>query len=315
MTDVVAPAVDPTVGRACLRRHGRSFHWAARLLPADQADALAALYGVCRVIDDVADETPDPHHARARLDRIAAELGRSQAIDPVARQAHALIATHGLDPTLLQHLIAGVRGDLGPVALADEAALLRYAYHVAGTVGLMICDVLQVRAAAARPFAIDLGLAMQMTNIARDVATDATMGRVYLPGDWIDGAGAAEVRAAATDPAHPLRPRLCAAVLRLLDLADRHYASAARGMGYLPPSARLGLQTAARVYRAIGTRLRWRGGDALKGRARVSQRAKVGLTVATLVHASVSPSLHRLPRQPHDPLLHRALAGLPGANA
>lgn len=297
-----------------LRRHGRSFHWASRLLPGDQAAALADLYAVCRAIDDLADESPDRVAAACALDRLADALQRGAPDDPLSAQALALQATHDMDPSALLALIAGVRQDLVPVAIPSEAALRRYAYAVAGTVGLMVCAVLNVRTPGVQPHAVDLGLAMQMTNIARDIAADAAMDRVYLPAPWIEGATAADIRACQTDPAHPLRPVLSRAVLRLLSLADAHYASARRGLAGLPWQARLGIRTAALVYRGIGTRLRWRGGDALGGRVHTSSAAKVGLTARALgLHLADGLTMPRTPKH-HDPALHGGLAGLPGAN-
>ncbi len=303
-----------TSGQAILRRHGRSFHWASRLLRPDQAQALADLYGICRQVDDLADEATDPQEAAQILEDLAWAT-RHSAVSP-----HPLVAnitrlhdSHGVSRAAMAHLIEGVRQDLEPVAIADLVALRRYAYAVAGTVGLMVCDVLGVDDAAARPHAIDLGLAMQMTNIARDVAADAAMGRVYLPAEWIEGASAADIRAAAADRHHPLRPTLAAAVLRLLELADVHYTSGRQGLGALPANARLGIRTAALVYRAIGTRLRWVKGDALCGRATTSGIAKIGLTLRAVVQHGWGTMADRSAN--HDPALHQGLAGLPGANA
>jgi phytoene synthase len=284
--------------RAILARHGRSFAFAARLLPAVSADCAPRLYAVCRSVDDLADRVGGERAAR-RLAALRRALLRGDAGDPLAAEILALEAERGLDRGAAVALVDGVAGDLGPVRLPDERAMLAYAYRVAGTVGLMMCPVLGVRDGRARRHAVDLGIAMQLTNIARDVAEDAAAGRRYLPGTWID---AAPVRIA--EPDHALAREIRGAVLRLLDLAERYYASGAAGYGHLPVRARPGIAAAASIYRAIGTELRRRGGDAHAGRARVSAPRK------TLLAAGALRALAARPAPVHDPELHRPLAGL-----
>ena len=281
-----------------LAHHGRSFAVAARLLPRDMADRAARLYAVCRMVDDIADRVGGAP-AADRLDALRAALVRGDTGDPLAREVLRLEAECGLDRGAAIELVEGVRGDLGAVAVSDEAALLRYGYRVGGTVGLMMCPILGVAGPAARRHAIDLGIAMQLTNIARDVGEDARAGRRYLPGTWIE---AAPARIA--DPDSVLAADLRRAVLRLLDLAERYYASGAAGYGYLPLGARVGIAAAAAIYRAIGTELRRRGGDALASRAKVSRGRKI-----LLAGASVR-ALAARPARGHDPELHRALTGL-----
>jgi len=148
---------------------------------------------------------------------------------------------------------------------------------VAGTVGLMVCDVLDVGAPIARTAAINLGVAMQLTNIARDVHEDASAGRRYLPTTWCD--------AAPEDIANPspdMQRDGAIAVLRLLDIADGYYARAQYGFAFLPLSSRIGLAVAARVYRGIGAELRRRGGAFHQGRVYVPRWRKAVLTVAAI---------------------------------
>lgn len=195
----------------------------------------------------------------------------------MARELATMVADMGLKQVPMQQLLGGLISDLGHQIIADEADLIGYAYFVAGTVGLMVCDVLDVEAPTARKAAVNLGIAMQLTNIARDVHEDAVAGRRYVPATWWD--------AAPEDIAHPspdMQRKGAQAVLRLLDLADGHYASAQCGFAFLPLSSRIGLAVAARVYRGIGAELRRRGGAFHQGRVYVSRWRKAILTVAAI---------------------------------
>ncbi|MGB1418191.1 MAG: phytoene/squalene synthase family protein, partial [Candidatus Puniceispirillaceae bacterium] len=239
-----------------LAANGKSFHWARRFLGQRMGNDAASLYAFCRLLDDMADG--DIENGPVRLAAIRADLiaGREGA-DPAFLAFLPLMREKRFPPDVLVALIDGLLEDQAEeVALADEAALLRYAYRVAGTVGLLMCHVLDCHAPAARAHAIDLGIAMQLTNIARDILEDAGMNRRYVPGDWVGHASPAEIRAAARAPDSMLARDVTAAAGRLLDLAETFYASGARGYRYLPWRAHLAIGVAARVYRQIGIQLR-----------------------------------------------------------
>jgi phytoene synthase len=297
-----APAF--AVADQMLAAKGRSFHWARHLLDSNHTDRVTRLYGFCRRVDDLADETNAPsaaHEALVALDR-AFEAGASS--DPLTVDALRLMEECRIDTAIPRLLIDGVSGDLQAVAIADVPELLRYCYRVAGTVGLMMSAALDASdTAAAAPHAIDLGIAMQLTNLCRDVADDAQAGRRYVPASLISSIGPARL----VDPLRADRALAQHAVLRLLDLADVYYASGEDGLRYLPPRAGRAILVAARIYRAIGTRLRQRHGDAWSGRVSVGVPAKAAITARTLLS-------RRRPYRPHDPSLHAALAGLPGVH-
>ncbi len=295
-------AYDPA---AILAAHGRSFHWASRLLGPVHAARATRLYAFCRGVDDLVDDAHCPDMARAALQALTHDIATGASEHPAAVDMIALMAECGIEPASVADLICGVASDLDPVRIADDAALLRYCYHVAGTVGLMMCRVLDVGDPAAFPHAVDLGIAMQLSNICRDVSDDARAGRRYLPMSRVGNLSPA----ALVDPHSSLKPILRECVEELLDMADEYYASGERGLAYLPLGARTGILVAARVYRAIGTRLRRRGLAYWDGRVVVRKRAKVGLTARALLTAPAGPSFWR-PARHHDPALHAALAGL-----
>jgi len=291
-----------------LAANGKSFHWARRFLGERMGADAAQLYAFCRLLDDMADG--DIENGPARLAAIRGDLlaGRD-GDDPALAAFLPLMREKRFPPDVLVALIDGLLEDQADVvALADEAALLRYAYRVAGTVGLLMCRVLECHSPAARAHAIDLGIAMQLTNIARDVLEDAEMGRRYIPGSWIDDATPAEIRAAATDPARRTGAAVTVAVGRLLDLAEDFYVSGACGYPYLPWRAHLSIAVAARVYRQIGVQLRAAGLPWHQGRQVTSTSTKLRCSLLAL--ASLWRRLG-IGGAPHDPRLHTALRGLP----
>jgi phytoene synthase len=180
------PAALVAQSRATLATHARSFRWGAFFLPPDRRGAAAIVYAFCRMVDDLVDEAGDVDE----LLRVRDELTGARPARPLVEVfADVVSGSREAVPAALE-LIGGVRGDAGRVRIDDDAGLLRYCYRVAGTVGLLMCPVLGVTDRAALPHAIDLGIAMQITNICRDVAEDLTMDRVYLPASRLEAAGA-----------------------------------------------------------------------------------------------------------------------------
>ena len=288
-----------------LARHGSSFQFASHLLGACHGQRATRLYAFCRRVDDLVDEASDLQAAARALDALEVALRTGVGGPAWLTDLRQLQVETGLSHRPLLDLIEGVRRDLGEVAFQSEEDLIAYAFQVAGSVGLMMCAVLDVRDPRAYPFAIDLGIAMQLTNIARDVGADARLGRRYLPATWVDGASAADIRA----PNETLQTQLCAATRRLLELAERYYRSGEAGLGFLPPRARFAILTAARVYRGIGARIAQCGFRSWDQRAVVSKSNKMFLAAGALMTFIAQPALHSR-RAIHNGELHRALHAL-----
>ncbi len=289
----------PTTALATLSRHGRSFRLAGNLLPRDLLDDAAELYSFCRHVDDLADEADDRDSARIALLSLRRSMLEGEATHPAVDGFLRLATRHGLDPMVAARLIDTMIGDLGPVRIADVAALLRYAYGAAGTVGLLMCRLLGVRDPLAAPHALDLGVAMQLTNIARDVVEDAQRDRVYLPASWLA-------------PSELRRPGpVFEAVTRVLDLAEIYYASGHQGLAYLPWRSRLAVGSAASIYREIGQRIRALGPAYLSLPRQVVPQGRRLLVLGR----SLPTSLGNRRPQPHDPGLHGALRGEYGVDA
>jgi phytoene/squalene synthetase len=183
---------DLAVCAATLRQGSRSFAAASLLLPESCRGHAVALYGFCRLADDAIDHAA-PQNRAAVIANLHAQLDRAIAGHPdnapIARSfAHAL-AECAIPPELPRALLEGFAWDAEARRYATLSDLRAYAARVAGTVGVMMALVMNVRDPAALARACDLGVAMQLTNIARDVGEDARAGRLYLPLDWLHAAG------------------------------------------------------------------------------------------------------------------------------
>ncbi|WP_048857831.1 phytoene/squalene synthase family protein [Acidiphilium multivorum] len=279
---------DPDIA-ACaarLRRGSVSFHAASRLLPAEVRAAATALYAFCREADDAVDLAADKQAGVAAISaRLEAICRGVRLDDPVDRAFAATIARHGIPHALPEALIEGLAWDAAGRRYATLAELRAYAARVAGSVGVMMAMLMGARDEASLAAACDLGLAMQLTNIARDVGEDAAERRLYLPLDWLDEAGLEPERFLAR-PA--FTPALAQVIGRLLEEAERRYAAAGRGIAALPLACRPGIAAARRIYREIGRLLAANGLDSVSTRTRVSSRRKLGLAALSLADAATA---------------------------
>lgn len=292
--------------RQVLARHGKSFYWASFFLGPKLATRAARLYEFCRFVDDLADG--DLPHRQLSLEEIFARLKsdkQSKGSQSLAELDDFLqLAEESQIPLVAaQELLHGMLQDQTPAAFTSERELLRYCHAVAGTVGLMMCRVLDCKNHRADSFAIDLGIAMQLTNISRDVLEDAQMGRRYLPSDWLPDNLSVDDIATAKASAH--KP-VAIAIERLLALSENYYQSALLGIRLLPFRSRLAIAIALRVYRQIGWVLQRHQLVWWRGRVMVSKPEKVLLSIRSL--SELVPI--RVPSHQGD--LHKNLEGLAG---
>lgn len=263
---------------AVLRRHSRSFTLASRLLPQGKRDEAAIVYAWCRRADDAIDQARDevPAVALRRLRRELDALHSGEASgDPVLAAFAQVVQARRIPLRYPQELLSGMQMDVEGVEYQSLEQLLGYCYRVASTVGLMMCHVMGVSQPAALRPAAHLGLAMQLTNICRDVAEDWQLGRLYLPADLLQRHGVAPLRAG-EGPFPPAAVEGCRGVLReLLGLADRYYASSDAGLVYLSPRCALAVDVARRVYSAIGRRIALQQHDVRAARAVVSAQERL----------------------------------------
>ncbi len=234
----------------------KTFSFAAKLLNQQRAEKIFTLYAFCRQVDDLADEAPDKAVARQILLNYQNAIHNGQTDDPTLRSFLTFVEENQLDKKYLIDLLAGVLSDCHPDAVRMDTLddLLTYCYRVAGTVGGLLCPLLGVAASdlpQASMAAIHLGMAMQLTNIARDIQEDAENNRIYLPSAWLNMQEAQKLTTAPDAPENDARP----AQQKLLQLAEIYYQSAWQGYAYLPLRPRLTVLLAAGLYRQIGRKI------------------------------------------------------------
>ena len=261
---------DQQACRTLLRGGSKSFDAAAKLLPKAIREPAIALYAFCREADDAIDTgNGDLNWLKDRLELIY--QGRPLAL-PADRAFARIVEEFAIPRALPEALLEGFAWDGEGRRYADLPALRAYAVRVAGTVGAMMAVLMGVRDPDRLAAAIDLGVAMQLSNIARDVGEDARNARLYLPLDWLTEAGI-DPNAFIADPRHSAP--LGHVVARLLDAADAHYRQATAGITRLPLQCRLGIGAARLLYAEIGQQVRRRGLDAVNGRAVVPGGRKI----------------------------------------
>ena len=276
--------------RDTLRGGSRSFFAAALLLPRRVHRPATALYAFCRIADDLIDSGGGPAALGALRRRLDAIYAGRPADAPADRALTAVLRRHRIPRLLLDELLEGFAWDAAGRRYEDLSALYDYAAKVAGTVGVMMAVIMGVSDRAALARAADLGVAMQLTNIARDVGEDARAGRLYLPLQWMRQEGV-DPEAFLARPA-PC-PRLAGVVARLIGKAELLYARADAGIAALPLDCRVGIGTARRLYAAIGQRVIHNRYDSVTLRARVGAGAKLRLAARSALAAPFARSSGR----------------------
>lgn len=277
---------------AVIVQHSKSFALASRLLPASIRSDAVLLYAWCRYADDAVDEAPE-HERPAALERLERELDQIYAGedtgDPLLEGFADLVRRAKIPKRYPAELVAGMRMDVEGYRYETGSDLMLYCYRVASTVGLMMCHVMGVRGPRALERAAHLGMAMQLTNICRDVVEDWHRGRVYLPETWLARHGVERhLRVAAGPWPAAASEGVSRLVLQVLERADELYRSGDRGLMALPWRCALAVGVARRVYSAIGGVLRSRSGDVTQGRAFVSTVGKLAWVARELAAALLS---------------------------
>ncbi len=259
---------------AVTRDHSRTFFMASSLLPPEKRRAVRALYAFCRVTDDIVDQPNTPAPARR------AALGDWQATleatcvphdAPVAAAWRRTEAHFRIPRVYSQQLIEGCARDLTQTRYTTFADLAAYAYGVASTVGLMAMHIVGFRNEDALPYAVRLGVALQLTNILRDVGADWQNGRLYLPQQEMAEYGLSE----ADIESRSLTPRWRAFMAFQIERNRKLYDEATPGIALLDPDGRLAIGAAARLYRAILDDIENHDYDVFNRRAHVSTLGKL----------------------------------------
>ena len=272
------------MAEATIARGSQSFAAAAKLFDPVTRQGAMLLYAWCRHCDDVVDDQDlgfarehaaktSPEERIAGLEALTRAAFAGDAVaDPAFRALQLVVRRHAIPLGMALDHLDGFRMDVEGRTYRTTEDLLDYCHHVAGVVGEMMSMVMGVRDPAVLQRAADLGLAFQLTNIARDIVPDARMGRVYLPAEWL-----ADVGMEAEDVAAPeARPEVAEMAARLVALAEPYYASARIGVDALPRRSAWAVATALGVYREIGLRVVGLGHRAWDGRVSTSKADKLG---------------------------------------
>jgi phytoene synthase len=299
-TDPSAPTIDLADDyRACaeiIRHHSKSFYFSARLLPASKRQSIMALYAFCRTSDDLVDsafqrnpqsaiESPrlsldswvalvasvpsSPQYSGYPPQRVARSLSTQHST--VARAWADTRSRHGIPNDLADELLAGVRMDLTIDRYETWDDLWLYCYRVASTVGLMSMYIMGAETLEAVPYAVQLGVALQLTNILRDVGEDARAGRIYLPLEEMERFGYTEEML--------MSGTVNRSFVSLMDFqiarANALYRSALPGVALLSPDSRLAVTAAASLYQGILSKIVAARYDVFSRRAHLSAAEKL----------------------------------------
>ncbi len=214
-----------------LSTYAKSFNWAGFFLPKKTYLECSYLYDFCRYVDNIADDQGEVTKKLLELDNFENRFNSREIKEPIIRNIWEIIEKYNISLTIINDLFDGIRSDLKTkVEINSKKELLIYSYRVAGTVGLMMAKILHVKKKEALIGAIDLGIAMQLTNISRDVIEDANNNRFYISNNF-------------------------ETIKDTLNLADKFYESSFKSIKEIPFSLRFAILVARRVYKKIGHKI------------------------------------------------------------
>ena len=236
-----------------IKLNGKSFHWASLFLTKNTTEEAIILYSFCRLLDDLADQKGDKllelQNYQSSISNIPIKVAGNTLM--------SFLKKHNINQLIIKDLIDGFIFDQGQVRIVNKKQLIIYCYQVAGTVGLMMSSILKPSSMYANKFAIDLGIAMQLTNIARDIKEDALdHNRQYLPSEMFDGVKFEKLHSISNGKKDEKENiKIKNAIAEILKISDEYYKSGMNGLRYLPMRSHISLGIAALVYRQIGVKL------------------------------------------------------------
>ena len=256
-----------------IKSEGKSFYWASFFLPKKNRIAASRLYSICRYLDDVADNSK--LDTSSQIKNIFNQIKENES-----SEINIFFKKNNINLGILKDLIDGLISDQQNVRVTDEKELIDYSYKVAGTVGLMMLPIINTKDAEARKHAIDLGIAMQLTNIARDVYEDAKMNRLYLPKEWL---GQVSISDLIDNKLDDQKKRLIElSVKNLIELSDKFYANGFSGMKFIPLRTRLAIFFAAKIYKGIGEKIKSGGYVYKLERIYLNKLEKLWITIISI---------------------------------
>lgn len=268
-----------------LKKHGKTFYFASLFLNRKQAHLAKALYACCRRLDDWVDQKNHQNKLTLQLQNWHQQISSSNITSPELGAFKELSETSGFSLTEIEKLIEGMIFDSQGVKISNQTQLEQYAFCVAGSVGAMMSSILQAPDTRAKKHAIALGIAMQMTNILRDIREDHFLQRQYIPASWLPE----DVDLRKSLPNYQfLKP----CIEKLFSLAEHHYQFAYLGLHYLPFKSRFAILCALKLYRAIGVKVLRHQGLVLEKRISISKAQKIWLTLKCIFSFVTDRRIH-----------------------
>ncbi len=282
--------------RQLTAHHSKSFYFSTKLLPREKQWATFALYGFCRYADNLIDNPRQRSRAELldEVDFLTAELeiayrtGESE--HPVLRPFILIADKYEIPQEYPLDLLEGVKMDIRIDRYETYDDLYLFAYRVAGVVGLMMTHVLGYTNDESFEYAEKLGVAMQLTNILRDIREDARRNRIYLPGEDLADFGVSESQILREEMTVEMRDLMQFQV----DRADRFYAEANPGIKMLANDAQFAIYSASKIYRGILRKIETQNYDPFLGRVFVTQSQKVGILLQEVVRTKLMSAHERL---------------------
>ncbi|MGB5212119.1 MAG: phytoene/squalene synthase family protein [Anderseniella sp.] len=300
---------DGAACRASIRTGSRSFHLASMLLPANVRWPAHAMYAFCRFADDAVDEADDPVTALSDLKERLDLIYDGEPLPAPADRAFAdIVERFQIPRSVPDALMQGFQWDSEGRKYDSISDVVSYSVRVASTVGVMMTLVMGVRDRQALARACDLGIAMQLTNIARDVGEDAREGRLYLPRHWLAEAG---VDAEQWLRAPVYNEAITHVTGRLLQTADIYYQRCVSGIAMLPARCRPAINAARLIYAEIGRELERLQLNSVDHRAVTSTSRKLALLSRAIADSALLKGTSSLEEAPQACFLLDAIDGLP----
>ena len=217
--------------KSYLSVYAKSFSWAGYFLPRETLKKCSALYDFCRVADNIADDDGNIKNKEKKFEQFENDFNQKNFDSPIIKNMWGLIEEFNISLKIVQDLLTGIKSDIkNKVKLNSKKDLLIYSYRVAGTVGLMMAKILKVNKKSSLRSAIDLGIAMQLTNISRDVIEDSRNNRFYINENFEE-------------------------ISSTINLADTFYKNSFYSIKEIPISFRFSILVARRIYRKIGHKI------------------------------------------------------------
>ena len=260
---------------ADLKKEGKSFYWASFFLPKIYKKNAGILYSICRYFDDIADKYSEDQtiYLKNSIEEIRTNKNN---------KVNIFLQKNEINNLIFLDLIEGLILDQKQIRIQNKEELIKYSYHVAGTVGLMMSKIIGAKHKKAARSAIDLGIGMQLTNIARDVYEDSKMKRIYLPANWIPNISLNDLNNL-NEFNSENDEKISKAIHKVISLSEKFYINGFAGLKYIPFSTRLGIFIAADVYRGIGIKIKSNKKKYFRERVYLNFFEKLIITIKSLL--------------------------------